>query len=169
MKIKMFEKIKKSKQIVKQVLSQRKYFYIFLLTAVFIFITSYILMVATVADKSLSIFIMMSGFLYTILQLFLLGVIAVLFGSFISLFVYRIQMVRKVSGKTGFFWTVGMTAGLFSAGCPTCGAVLFGLIGAPLALMYLPFEGLELKVLSIVLLFVSNYLMALSLEGCKIK
>lgn len=165
----MLEKIKRARDIAGNIISQKYYFMIFLVVTIASFIVFYILTVATVADWSLKIFIMMSGYAYTISQLILLGIIAGLFGVYVSLFVYKIEKIRKVS-KSGTVGSSGLIAGLFSAGCPTCGSILFGLLGAPLALLSFPFDGLELKVLSIALLSFSIYSISLNIENaCFIK
>ena len=47
---------------------------------------------------------------------------------------------------------------------------LFGFIGMPLALMYLPFRGLELQVLGVLILIISIYFTGKSINGsCKVK
>lgn len=163
----MFEKIKEAFGMVKRVLSKWNYFFIFLITALISFLVFYKLTLATVADNSLEIFVEMSGLNYTFFNLVVLVIISLLFGVFLSLFVYRVVLMRKMS-KTGLFGTVGLAFGLFSAGCPMCGSVFFALIGMPLALFYLPFKGLELKVLSIVFLLFSNYFLARSLTNCEV-
>jgi len=160
-------KIKESIQFIKSILLNWKYFLIFLMTTLIGFFIMYKFSLATVADKSLGLFVMMSGVNDTFINLLLLFIIAVLFGVFAALFVYKIKIVRQTS-STGILGTLGITVGLFSAGCPTCGAFLFSMIGMPLALFYLPFKGLELKVLSILMLLISNYLIARSLTVCKI-
>lgn len=163
----MFRKIKRAREIVRDILSKRNYFIIFLITSLVGFVVLYKLTLATTAKKSLNIFIMMQGSIYVFVDLFVLLLISLLFGIYVSLFVYRVKIIRAVS-KTGFFGSLGLIVGLFSAGCPTCGAVLFSLIGMPLALMSFPFHGLELKVLSIILLSVSVYIVARSFVGCEV-
>jgi hypothetical protein len=154
---------------VKGVLSNWKYFLIFLITSLVGFLVMYKFTMLTVANESLEIFIMMSGVNYTFLDLFVTAIIALLFGVFVSLFVYKFVLARKVS-KTGFLGAIGLAIGLFSLGCPTCGAFFFMLIGIPLALMYLPWSGMELKILSIVFLLLSNYLIVRGMtKGCNVR
>ncbi len=164
----MLKKIKQARSAVFQVLSKRNYFIIFIVASALFFYVLYKLTLATIANQSFDIFVMMLGVWYTFADIVLLMIISLLFGTFVSVFIYKINLARKVS-KTGFLGSLGMTVGLFSAGCPTCGAVLFGLIGMPLALMLLPFKGLELKVLSIILMFVSIYFLSSSLINCKVR
>ena len=109
----MLEKIKESILVINQILFKRNYFLIFLIASAFGFILLYKLTLATVAEQSLGIFIQMSGLNYTFFNLLILAVISLLFGIFLSLFVYRIKLARQVS-KTGFFGTIGLAAGLFS-------------------------------------------------------
>ncbi|MBU3923980.1 MAG: hypothetical protein KJ592_03625 [Nanoarchaeota archaeon] len=149
-------------------LSSWKYFLTFLITSLVSFLVMYKFTMLTVANQSLEIFIMMSGINYTFLDLFVTAIIALLFGVFVSLFVYKFVLVRQIS-KTGILGSIGLAVGLFSLGCPTCGAFFFMLLGFPLALMYLPWGGMELKVLSILFLVVSNYLIVRGMtKGCKI-
>ncbi len=165
-------KIKESLKITGEILSRVNYFAVFLITSFAGFFIFYKLTLWTVTDNSLEFFVMMSGVNFTLLSLISLGIIALLFGVFLSMFAYKIKTAKKASKGSGFFGAIGLITGGLAAGCPTCGAILFSLIGAPLALMILPFKGLELKILSIVLLLLSNYFLAKSLaesETCEIK
>lgn len=161
----MFKKIKQSLSLVKQILAKRNYFLIFLFSSIILFGILYKFTVATVANQDLGIFVMMSGVNETFINIMTLVIISLLFGVFLSLFVYKIKLVRKAS-KVGFFGFIGLIVGAFAAGCPTCGAFLFSLLGMPLALMYFPFKGLELKILSIILISISIYFISRSLQKC---
>ncbi|MCR4284817.1 MAG: hypothetical protein NUV97_02100 [archaeon] len=110
---------------------------------------------------------MMSGTNYTFFNLVMLAIISLLFGIYIALVYFKIKLSMSVA-KTGILGTIGIIIGAFAAGCPTCGAFLFSLIGMPLALMYLPFRGAELTILSIIILLLSVYLISRSLITCKI-
>lgn len=146
----------------------RKYSLLFIISSLIFFIVFYLLTLATTTEHSLSIFIMMNGISYTILTFFLLAVIALLLGVYISLVVYSFKIKIKAKKIGGSIGVIGLIVGLFSAGCPMCGAFLFGLLGFPLALFFMPFKGLELRVLSILLLLFSVYFLAKSLNKCKI-
>jgi len=166
----MFEKIKQSKFVIKEIFKKDNYLILFLVVSIIIFIIFYFLTLATTTDQSLSIFIMMNGFWYMLSTFFLLGIAAVLFGLYVMLLIFKIKnktknLKRKVSG---LFGASGLITGLFSAGCPMCGGFLFGIFGAPLALFFLPFKGLELRVLAILLLSLSVYLISRSLVECHI-
>ena len=162
--------MKKTIKNIEYVLSQKNHVLYFLLAGISIFIVLYALTLATTTDQSLSIFIMMNGFWYMFSTFFLLGIAAVLFGLYVMLLIFKIKnktknLKRKVSG---LFGASGLITGLFSAGCPMCGGFLFGIFGAPLALFFLPFKGLELRVLAILLLSLSVYLISRSLVECHI-
>lgn len=165
----MFRKIKESINFLERFLSYQRYFLIFIIVSFISFVVFYKLTLVNIANQSLKIFVMMSGFQYTVVQLFILGIISLLFGIFVSLLVYKIRLTQKIKKSSSMWGSFGLIFGLFSAGCPTCGALLFSLIGMPLALMYLPFKGLELKILSIILMSISIYFLSRSLIECKIK
>ncbi len=163
-------KISETLNTLKQIYKNRKYFYLTLIVAVVLFIIFYKLTLATIADNSLNIFIMMSGYNYTYFTLLSFVIISVLFGVYLSVFIYRFKLIKIIKEKKGtsigFIGYLGLIAGVFGAGCPTCGSVVFALVGAPLALMYFPLRGLELRLLSIVILLVSIYLLTKSLIKC---
>lgn len=169
----MFGKIIEAKGLVKNVLYKRNYFILFLCISILVFVVFYLLTLATVTNQSLGIFIMMNGFLYTFSTFFILAVIALLFGVYVSLLVYKIKMrCKDKKGKgalSNVFGSSGLIAGLFGAGCPMCGAALFALFGAPLALFFMPFKGLEVRVLALILLSISVYMFSRSLIKCNIR
>lgn len=168
-KSKMLRKILGIRSLIKQILFIRKYFLISLFSGILIFIIFYMLTLATTTDHSIKIFIMMNGFWFMVSTFFLLAVASILSGVYISLFSYKIVESCKKSKTSGFFGIAGLTAGLFGAGCPMCGGVLFALIGMPLALFFLPFKGLELRAGAIILLLISVYMLGRSLISCKME
>lgn len=151
-----------------EVLSKKNYFILLLITSVFMFAIFYALTLATTTDHDPAIFIMMNGVNYTAITLVLFILISLLFGVFISLLVYKIKASSKgkkslnIIGGSG-----GLIAGIFGAGCPMCGSAVFALFGAPLALFFMPFKGLELRVLSIILMLASIYFVSKSSCFCK--
>ncbi len=164
--------IRKVFSILKEIYKNKKYYYLTFIVAIVLFVVLYKLTLATIADNSLKIFIMMSGYNYTYFTLLSFVVISVLFGIYLSVFIYRFKLIKLMKEKKGtsigFIGYVGLVAGVFGAGCPTCGSVIFALVGAPLALMYFPFRGLELRLLSIVILLISIYILTRSLYRCNI-
>jgi len=163
------KKINESVSVIQMILSQKKYIFTFLISTIVSFVLFYWLTVTNVADNDIGNYVMMSGFNFTFISIFLTFIIALLFGVFIALVIYRYKLIKSGNKKLGFFGTLGFFFGVFSAGCPSCGSAVFALFGAPLALMFLPYQGLELKALSIVLLVWSNYSLSRKLIKCNIK
>ena len=158
--------IKQSWRTLIEVLSYKKFRIIVGITALILFGVLFYLMVSTVANNSLKIAIMMSGVNFIYLSTLLITIMSILFGIYLSLVVFKFSFINAKKGVFGFF---GGIIGAFGVGCPTCGAFLFGLIGAPLALMYFPFKGLEIQILGILLLIVSIFFITKSMNGnCRI-
>ena len=158
--------------VLRQIYQNKKYILISLITGIISFFIFYKLTLATTANHSLKIFIMMSGYNYTYFTFLTLALTSVLFGVYLSIVVYRFNLIKcanknKKSILGSFFGFLGFFAGAFGTGCPTCGSVVFALIGMPLALMYFPFKGMELRVLSVGILFISIYILSRSIIRCK--
>lgn len=152
---------------IKQVLSDKKYLFIFLISSFIFFLIFYFLTLWTVTGKSLRIFIEMNSYNYAFFSFLLLAVVALLLGVYVALFVFKIKLMNKgkLIGLAGIF---SFIAGLLGSGCPMCGSIIFALLGMPLALFFLPFKGLELRILALILSSLSVYFLARSLRGCKI-
>ena len=160
--------INESWKTIIKILSYKKYFFIALGTAIIVFSLLYYFMVATVANNNLKIALMMSGVNYIYATFLLILILSLLFGVYFSLIIFKFSLSMSM-GKQGFAGIIGSLVGAFGVGCPTCGAFLFALIGAPLALMYLPFNGIELQILGILILILSLFFVTKSLNGkCRI-
>lgn len=144
---------------------------LFSFVSVLMFIVLYFLTLATTTNYSLEIFITMNGILYTILTFLMDAIISLLFGTYVTLIVYKFQMSRAITecNKENAISLMGFASGILGAGCPMCGSLIFGLLGAPLVLFLLPFKGLELRALSIILLLISIFFLVKNLERCGIK
>lgn len=152
-------------QIVLSVLKRKKYALIAIFSALAMASISYYLTIVNVAFHSLTVLIQMDGPLFTSISLGLSLVISILFGIYIALFVFRRNLIKDSKTiKPTLSGIGGTAAGVFAAACPTCGAPLFAFFGAPLALMALPFQGLEIKVLSVLLLLLSAYFLTDSIK-----
>ena len=159
--------IKQSWRTLIEILSHKRFFIIAGITALILFGILYYFMVSTVANNSLKIAIMMSGVNFIYLTVLLITIMSILFGIYLSLVVFKFSFINTRKG--GLFGFFGGIIGAFGVGCPTCGAFLFGLIGAPLALMYFPFKGLEIQILGILLLIISIFFITKSMNGnCRI-
>ena len=155
-------------------------------------------MVKNVAFKSIAIYSAMSGFWYTVFSVAMSLAISVLSGIYLAMFLFRIAIIKAVpvfthslekankfafhsltsqikekkDAKHAASGTGGIAAALIASGCPSCGAPLLALWGAPLALTALPFQGLEIKLFSILLLSLAIYLVAENIQKnltCNIK
>lgn len=167
-------------QIILSVLKRKKYATIAIILAILMAVISYALTIISVAKHSLITLIQMDGVMFTIVSLILSLIISILFGAHISLSIFRRNLFKnekdakntlsgigEMAGTgaiTGMGGVGGTFTGMLATACPSCGAPILGLFGAPLALMSLPFHGLEIKVLSIIILIVSAYLLLRSIE-----
>lgn len=146
------------------IVKKKKYAIIAFIAAVIIAVLSYYLTVKSVFNKSIFIYTEMNGSLFTVISLFLSITIAVLFGLYISLLVFRRDIIKKRTAGDKITGFGGAGAGILASGCPTCGAPLLGLIGFPIGLFSLPFKGLELKILAIGFLFLSIFLISKNIK-----
>ena len=69
-----------------------------------------------------------------------------LFGANLGLAGLLVRARARVHGQSGSL--LGILIGAFSVGCPSCGAFLLSLVGVTAGLSALPFAGLELWLLS---------------------
>ena len=94
----------------------------------------------------------MSGFGLTMLI-----IIAVLTGANLTLVVQRIVKLRSF-GKLQFVAGGGSLLGFIGSGCAACGLPILALLGLGGSVIYLPFGGVELSIISAGLLLMSLYL-----------
>jgi len=79
--------------------------------------------------------------------------VSILFGLLFSLISYKTTRIKKTSSKVGVIASFGVFIGILAPGCAACSIGLLSLLGVSSAfLTFLPFEGLELSILSIGLL-----------------
>jgi hypothetical protein len=91
----------------------------------------------------------------------------------VILHLFKFSESKKISvGKEGVGGFFGFFFGLFTSGCAVCYPLIISFLGIPSALALLPFGGIELQVLSILLLSLSIYFVSRSIlkyNLCKIK
>ena len=123
-----------------------------------------------VFEMRLDVFFVMEGFWFGILSVISIILVSVLFGISIAMIYYNYKCMKKINSATGSTG-IGVIIATIATGCPTCGVAVLGLFGMPLGLMIFPFYGLELKLISIILLFISLHFLSKSIESpkCKIK
>jgi len=146
-------------------LKKEKYLTITIATSVIFFSLLYFLTVINVYEKSISIYAIMNGTLFTIFSLLSSVILSVVFGIYLSLVIYKINLSKSHSHKSNIYTTGALTAGTVVTGCPSCGIPLLALAGFPLALMSLPFKGLEIKFLSIIIIIISIYFLTKKLPS----
>ncbi len=99
-------------------------------------------------------------------------IIAFLFGIIINLLRYRIKESKEVRKKIGLA-PAGIIVGILGGACPGCFAgllpLIFSLIGVSFSLLSLPLNGLEILLLSIILMILSIYYFTKEPKSCKIK
>ncbi len=120
-------------------LSQNSSFYFAISSLLFL-----VLYYFSFSTTSLSIFpyIEMNGLLYTLVAM-VLNALIVSSAAFLLVDVkHSLKESVASGGLSSLFALVG-------AGCPVCGSALFSLIGASFSIGILPFQGIELKVLSL--------------------
>ncbi len=143
------------------ILKHRKYLLIIISVTLIIFGLSYYLMMFSITNKSIIAYAQMNGEWYTAISFILSALISLFSGVYVVMWFLRRSFIRQRKEMAGtVLGTGGILGGVLVAGCPTCGAPLLALFGAPLALMSLPFRGLEVKVISLVLVFLSVYWLA---------
>lgn len=88
------------------------------------------------------------------MSLLFLVAVALLTGLNLVLTLERLQSIRS-SGRVR--WVVGGSSilGMVGSGCASCGLPILALLGFGGAALYLPFQGIELSLVAIVLLSVS--------------
>lgn len=86
----------------------------------------------------------------------LLFTVAFLTGANVSLLAKRIRN-DSASGKMRATVGGGSLLGIIGGGCASCGLPVLALSGLSGAIMYLPFQGLELSIVAIILLAISLF------------
>lgn len=89
-------------------------------------------------------------------SLFLLIVVGLLTGANLTLVIQRLKTIRA-SGKMRLMVGGSSLLGIVGSGCASCGLPILAFLGLSGAIFYLPFQGVELSVLAIILLSISLY------------
>lgn len=112
------------------------------------------------------------GTQFDAVQSALLVAVAVLTGVDVALAVYHFRE-RDLELARGGVGAVGVALGTLGAGCAACGSALLlgllSLVGVSVSLVWLPLDGLEFAVLSIVALTLSIYWLAEGMCGGEVR
>jgi len=146
---------------INSVLKQKKYFRIFLITAMIYLGIYYLIINYFLTSFSLFFTTYVKSYAYPAFGLNI--IVALLMGINISLLVYRFKEFatdKKSSAMSG----IGIFAAALANGCPGCFAGLFpfvlSIFGVSATLSILPFNGIELQGLSAVLLGASIFFLS---------
>ena len=140
----------------------------FLIAVVYVIITIYLMNAGLVKDALFGVhdlsykwnlLLALLGGMWTAMSttsLVLLIIVAILTGANLTLVVKRIREIRA-SRKMSLVVGGSSILGIVGSGCASCGLPILAFLGLSGAIFYLPFRGLELSILAIILLFVSLF------------
>ncbi len=115
-------------------------------------------------------FTLWAGFKSTIIlhSFISLIIISILFGVLASLIFYKLSFNTLINKKLGFLGSIGIFLAVFAPGCAVCGIGLASVLGIGAGfLSFLPYEGLELSIASIVILSFSIIKITNDMHICK--
>jgi hypothetical protein len=99
--------------------------------------------------------------------LFILFITAILTGINLTLVFQRLSLLQS-SGKLHIMVGGSSVLGIVGSGCAACGLPVLALLGLSGSVAYLPFQGTELSIISVVMLSISLYLMVKSNSQSKV-
>lgn len=162
------------------VLAKGKYFILFIVVASIFFLFNLLvqnlsLLKTSITHYSLNTtFVLFSSILkgsFLLLPLhsrILLLLISLLVGIVVMLIIFKIAAAKKQALAGTKAATLGALVGLAVPACAACGIGLLSIIGLGSVLLYLPWKGIEISVLSVFLLSVSAYQLNNSLKECNV-
>jgi hypothetical protein len=115
-------------------------------------------------DKALIIWNLWEAFYNA--EITLAAIISVLFWLFLGSTLYKL---KYFSAKRSTLWFLGWFIGILISWCPACSINHASYIWLAWIISVFPYYGLELKVLSVILLLFANYFTLKKLEVCSIK
>lgn len=94
---------------------------------------------------------------------------AILFGILLSLIIFKAANTKERTGKQGITGTIGLFFALLAPGCAACGLGLVAALGLSSTIItILPYDGLELSVLAILILSFTIFKISKDLTVCQI-
>jgi len=106
------------------------------------------------------------GYNYLYFEIFLDVLISILFWIFIGATLYKMSYF---SVKKTWVWFLGWFLGILVSGCPSCTITLASYLWLAGFVSVLPYDWLELKVISVFLLLYVCYTTLKKLETCELK
>lgn len=92
-----------------------------------------------------------------------------LIGVFVAIHIYRYRKLKIARWKQSAWWAIGSFLGILVTGCPGCSFTIAGMIGLAGVFSALPFAGLEVKILWLLIMLWVVYKSIIDLLVCKIK
>ena len=172
------KKINQAWTSVKSILSRKRYFLITIIIAFIFFSISILsknfkLIISLIPKTSPKEYFNLilglykegvtGNFLHATLVLIL---ISILLGITISLITFKIKSNGVVKGNISKSGTVGAIIGVAAPVCVPCGIGLLSVLGLGSVLAFLPFQGIELGILSIILLTYAIIAIGSSIREC---
>ena len=102
---------------------------------------------------------------YYLFELILTILISILFWFFLGSTLYKINFFNT---KKSWFWFIGWFLWILVSWCPACSITFASYLWLSWIIAILPFWGIELKIVSILILLYSIYFTIKNLEVCKI-
>lgn len=96
-------------------------------------------------------------------------ILAILLSLFITLSAYKVFYFSTASVKEEGVGGLASFFGILIAGCPACSLTIASYVGLAGFISFFPYDGLELKVFSIILLLIISISILNTLHVCKIK
>ena len=109
------------------------------------------------------------GYTYFVVNSFLQYLISFLFAIFISVFCYKYVKFSTFDKKGSSTSVFGTFLGILVAGCPACSLTVASYLGLTSLVVFLPYYGLELKFIAVIILLFTNYYSLKDLNTCKVK
>lgn len=137
------------------------------LVLTFIFFISFTLIDYFLLTRTTSFerFLLDNSRLFVFLSILLSLINNLLIAIALTLLVFLIEKRKKTGGSTLTNNLLAIFFSLVSTGCAVCGGLLLPIFGIAASLTAFPFQGLEIKVISIFILLVSIYQMSLNLSS----
>lgn len=109
------------------------------------------------------------GIFYLWTQIVFQILITILFAIFLPISIYKYVKFSSFSAKENVSSFFGTFLGILVAGCPACSITIASYIGLAGMISFLPWYGLELKIIAVPMLLYANYSILKDLNTCKLK
>jgi len=156
---------------IKEVFLNKNYIFLTLIFTLFMFIINVIYRNYNLVFSNLSLkllFSLLIGFpqTTTLSGLIILSIIFLLSGIILSLSIFLIKRQIKTKLESS-----SIIIAIIAPACPTCTLGLFGLLGIGGIITYLPFKGMEIGIIGILLLTISLFYLSKKVNSnvCELK